>query len=63
MIIIVHLLKVIYFILLECSEVKLHFFNLLRGGKFEKIAFQVKTTFNEMNIPYSYVSSCYAIMS
>ena len=37
------------------------FKNLLRRGKFEKIAFQVRITLNEVNILYSYVSPCYVI--
>ena len=39
-----------HFILKFRSEVRLVLKNLLRGGKIEKITFQVRTTFNEMNI-------------
>ena len=50
-----------YFILTFRSEVMFVFKNLQRGGKIEKIVFQVRITLNEMNIPYSYISLCYTI--
>ena len=51
------ILNALYFILFERSEVKLHLF-------LEKIVFQVvRITINKMNIPYSYVGSCYATTS
>ena len=67
MIIIEHLLIYrMYFILLYLNIQKwsyICFLNPLRGGKIEKIVFQVRNMFNEMNILYSYVSLCYGIKS